>query len=221
MTSKSCTRCGVAKGLFDFSDHPKASDGKQSQCKQCCAERARLRKVGRPCETCSTPLATDAKKWARSCDACLAICTQCKSGQRLTGQRICSACQAESDRHRKSSSEARFRERVTRVRSKYGVRPALAAALSAFCKCEACGKEQSKPGEMHVDHCHTTGQVRGVLCFNCNAALGHLGDSVDRLHALVTYLEAKKLFQSLEDLEKARHFIDLLIELETRNGGQQ
>lgn len=218
MTSKACTRCGVSKNLFDFSGHPKAADGKQSQCKQCFAERARMRRVGRPCETCSTPLPNDAKKGARVCSTCLAVCTQCKSEQRITGQRICSSCQAKSDRERKATSEAKFRERVTRVRNKYGVRPALAAALSAFCKCEACGKQQSKPGQMHVDHCHATGEVRGILCFNCNAALGHVGDSIERLHSLVAYLETKKLFKSLEDLEKARHFIDLLIELETKHG---
>ncbi|MEU0149297.1 endonuclease domain-containing protein [Streptomyces sp. NPDC006288] len=28
---------------------------------------------------------------------------------------------------------------------------------------------------VHVDHCHKTGKVRGVLCFNCNSAIGKLG----------------------------------------------
>lgn len=216
MTNKTCTRCKETKGLFDFSGHPKALDGKQSQCKQCCAERARLRKVGRPCETCAAPLPPDVKKWARVCETCRSLCTVCKTNQRLAGQRICSNCQAESDKKRKAPSDVKFRERATRVRTKYGVRPALAAALSAYYKCEACGKVQSKPGEMHVDHCHSTNEVRGILCFNCNAALGHIGDSVERLHALVNYLETKTVFKTLPDLEKVKHYIDLLIELESR-----
>ena len=125
-------------------------------------------------------------------------------------------CQAESDRVRKASDEVKFKNRVTKVRSKYKVRPALAAALSVIHYCEACGKKQTRPGEMHIDHCHTTGQVRGVLCFNCNVALGNVGDSIDRLYALVAYLKTKHAFQSLDDLKKAKHYIDMLIELENR-----
>jgi hypothetical protein len=41
----------------------------------------------------------------------------------------------------------------------------------------------------HVDHCHTTGKVRGVLCFNCNSALGELGDAPNALSRAISYLE--------------------------------
>jgi hypothetical protein len=40
----------------------------------------------------------------------------------------------------------------------------------------------------HVDHDHATGQVRGVLCFNCNQALGNVRDNVATLHRLGRYL---------------------------------
>lgn len=56
----------------------------------------------------------------------------------------------------------------------------------------------------------------GVLCFNCNGALGHVGDSVTRLELLIEYLRRSNALRGVEDLRKARHFIDLLIELETR-----
>ncbi|WP_329391128.1 endonuclease VII domain-containing protein [Streptomyces sp. NBC_01351] len=46
-----------------------------------------------------------------------------------------------------------------------------------------------KAPAVHVDHCHETGRVRGVLCFNCNTAIGKLGDDPDVARRVVTYLE--------------------------------
>ncbi|MFD7441173.1 endonuclease VII domain-containing protein [Streptomyces sp. NPDC059909] len=42
---------------------------------------------------------------------------------------------------------------------------------------------------VHVDHCHETGKVRGVLCFNCNSAIGKLGDDPDTVRRVAAYLE--------------------------------
>ncbi|MGW7253299.1 endonuclease VII domain-containing protein [Streptomyces sp. NPDC054834] len=41
----------------------------------------------------------------------------------------------------------------------------------------------------HVDHCHKTGRVRGVLCFNCNSAIGKLGDDPDAARRAAASLE--------------------------------
>ncbi|MFE0331056.1 endonuclease VII domain-containing protein [Streptomyces sp. NPDC058960] len=41
----------------------------------------------------------------------------------------------------------------------------------------------------HVDHCHQTGKVRGVLCFSCNAALGQFKDRPDVIRRAATYVE--------------------------------
>jgi hypothetical protein len=42
---------------------------------------------------------------------------------------------------------------------------------------------------LHVDHNHTTGVVRGLLCSSCNQALGLLGDNPNRIRSLLSYLE--------------------------------
>ena len=44
----------------------------------------------------------------------------------------------------------------------------------------------------HVDHDHVTGKVRGMLCFNCNQALGNARDDVRVLQQLIRYLTASR-----------------------------
>lgn len=40
-----------------------------------------------------------------------------------------------------------------------------------------------------VDHCHASGQIRGLLCHNCNRAIGLMHDDVQRLRFAAEYLE--------------------------------
>lgn len=54
--------------------------------------------------------------------------------------------------------------------------------------CGACGN--SKPrGQWHVDHCHATGTIRGILCVACNTLLGKLEKNPRRVQSLYDYLE--------------------------------
>ena len=59
--------------------------------------------------------------------------------------------------------------------------------------CEVCGKPPTggAPNRktLHFDHDHKTGKFRGWICFNCNAALGHVKDEMEVLRALIGYLE--------------------------------
>lgn len=41
---------------------------------------------------------------------------------------------------------------------------------------------------LFVDHDHSTGAVRKLLCSNCNFAIGHLGDDVERVMSAAAYL---------------------------------
>lgn len=58
-------------------------------------------------------------------------------------------------------------------------------------KCLVCPRlgEQSRGGKLVVDHDHKTGRFRGLLCHNCNVALGLVGESTTTLKALISYIE--------------------------------
>ncbi len=56
-------------------------------------------------------------------------------------------------------------------------------------RCKICGAAETGTGvDWHIDHCHATQVVRGLLCHHCNAALGHVRDSVETLSAMIFYL---------------------------------
>ncbi len=55
--------------------------------------------------------------------------------------------------------------------------------------CAICKKQnKSKIREMVVDHNHKTSELRGILCENCNRALGLFEDSIENLSAATEYL---------------------------------
>ena len=71
-------------------------------------------------------------------------------------------------------------------------------------KCAACGRSLefwNSPNpkgvrrngyETCVDHDHESGRIRGILCFHCNTALGHLQDSPKVVSDLLVYISSHK-----------------------------
>lgn len=56
--------------------------------------------------------------------------------------------------------------------------------------CAICGRENGggRHGQLHIDHCHETGAVRGILCSECNTGLGKFRDDPKLLEAAMRYL---------------------------------
>jgi NAD-dependent dihydropyrimidine dehydrogenase PreA subunit len=54
--------------------------------------------------------------------------------------------------------------------------------------CGICNEEPEGRG-LHIDHDHTTGKVRALLCHRCNTALGLLRESPSLLRTAADYLE--------------------------------
>jgi len=60
-------------------------------------------------------------------------------------------------------------------------------------KCLICGVNESILGHrLAVDHCHTTGKIRGLLCKSCNMGIGNLKENIDNLQNAIKYLESFK-----------------------------
>jgi len=55
-------------------------------------------------------------------------------------------------------------------------------------KCQSCGAPEGNK-LLQVDHCHSTGAVRGLICGKCNSAAAMAGDNPERLRDLAAYLE--------------------------------
>lgn len=82
-------------------------------------------------------------------------------------------------------SEAR---KYYRIKKLYGLDAAEYEAMMGG-SCAICGAKASDTFKLHVDHCHESGRVRGVLCNKCNQGLGLFNDSGALLLAAMEYLK--------------------------------
>jgi hypothetical protein len=62
--------------------------------------------------------------------------------------------------------------------------------------CKICKKPHAptlKRGRLYVDHCHTSKEVRGLLCSSCNSAIGYFNDSVDLMLKAIDYIKTTRI----------------------------
>lgn len=59
-------------------------------------------------------------------------------------------------------------------------------------RCAICSDPLETTKNTHIDHCHKSKFVRGLLCRTCNQGLGFFADDPDRLRAATAYLERSK-----------------------------
>lgn len=80
------------------------------------------------------------------------------------------------------------KERERHLVKKYGITASDYDVMFASQngKCAVCGKSQDRAFD--VDHCHSSGAVRGLLCTSCNRMIGHAGDDPARLLSAAAYL---------------------------------
>jgi len=92
----------------------------------------------------------------------------------------------------KESREVYLAKKRARARLEtYGITDSdLARMVAAQSnKCAVCEDHFTDSRKRHVDHCHSTGVVRGLLCSLCNVGIGHFRDKPELLLKAVAYLK--------------------------------
>ncbi len=93
-------------------------------------------------------------------------------------------------------SENKEKVKYTKLKQTYGItKDDYQSKLTeqdnccAICKKPESNKWRGKVVALAVDHCHETEAVRGLLCMNCNRALGLLKENVDSMTAMIDYVK--------------------------------
>lgn len=85
-----------------------------------------------------------------------------------------------------------------KLKTRYNITPEQyeTMRLKQTNRCNICGEEETainvnsnKIQKLAVDHCHTTGKVRALLCQDCNRGLGKFHDDPIRLQKAIEYLK--------------------------------
>jgi len=122
-----------------------------------------------------------------------------QKGGRLGRHLLCKPCRAAQERQRyardrerlleqmRGDPARRVRTRRQTLRRKYGLSleeyDAMRVRQSGCCA--ICDR---RTNALYIDHDHQTGDVRGLLCSNCNFAIGQLRDDPTRCQAAAEYL---------------------------------
>ena len=166
---KRCTGCGADKSLSGFYANANGRCGRHALCKACMnAKKRRSMSKYRDMGDSKLP---HAKR-----------CPMCGLSKPPSGF---SRYPSSSDGLRTYCKEC---DRIVRRSDKYGLSRDRVSEMLQQSHCEACRQPFASDAEKHIDHRHSDGAVRGVLCERCNTTLGKCDESPRILMALCGYL---------------------------------
>lgn len=223
---KTCADCERSLPLAAFSPRKQSPDGRARYCRECFRVRSkasyRKRQAERGRVVREPEVLPEGYKRCPDCGEVKQLEDFPRNRRTVSGFAIyCKPC------HNARGEETRQRlyggGRQYHLRARYGIDQAEFDRILKLQNglCAAC----DKPDPEHVDHDHVTGEVRGILCFNCNQALGNVRDQQVVLFRLISYLQAARQAPLMERVaafeaeRRPRVFIhqlppDLVIELE-------
>jgi predicted nucleic acid-binding Zn ribbon protein len=151
--------------------------------------------IKRPCKQCFHEWHRGRYVPKNGADDAPRNCIWCGASYRPKGRRVSFYCSQKcKEVERKESGQ----QREQHLQRKYGISAAdydrILAEQSGGCALCGVKPEELTQGRyrtyLHVDHCHDTGRVRGLLCPEHNLMLGRFGDSPEMFRKVLEYLEA-------------------------------
>jgi hypothetical protein len=177
-----CQRCNQVQKLSCFNVHSQSRLGIETTCKSCkeYLKEKRIKDSGslRKCRTCGIE--------ARNTEE-LELFVKTTNGK-FGRYNLCKKCHVSSD-----TMKAHNNSLEKRVK-KFGI---SVEQYNEFVEkqnncCAICGTHKDnftgRGSNFHIDHCHTSGKVRGLLCNNCNTGLGQFKDNAESLQSAIQYL---------------------------------
>ena len=113
-------------------------------------------------------------------------CKECYKKKSLERYHKLSSGEKQARASKNSSNNPEYRK-AYKLKNKYGLTTEefSAMVLDQNNKCKICDGEMSPP---QVDHDHTTGKVRSLLCRACNTSLGLLREDPQILRNMISYI---------------------------------
>ena len=107
----------------------------------------------------------------------------------------CSKCKIKP-RYKETTPMCKECLKISDTASRFKISFKYAKYLREQIECEACTLPFKNGKDRHIDHDHSTGQIRGVLCRKCNVALGFVDDNTQKLKNLIKYLEKQIYYEN-------------------------
>lgn len=111
----------------------------------------------------------------------------CKYGHllRYVNSNNCVECDKfQLEKHKINAKYARIKKEYGLSKNEY-----LQLVHDQWSCCKLCNKHIPDHFKLHVDHCHDTNKVRGLLCGKCNQGIGLLNHDIELLRKAALYCE--------------------------------
>lgn len=122
-------------------------------------------------------------------------CSRCKGPRETKGHAYCRACARERRRENPPEWKPKYRltQRKRDLLKKYGLEWAeylrIRSEQNACCAICHRPEDDNRHEQLYVDHCHSTGQTRSLLCQKCNFMIGQADDDPSILQKAIDYLK--------------------------------